>query len=166
MNVIEWTAINDRLMDIFPGYRDDTGWQDVLYREVEDFCPAAVGAAVTEFVSRPNADGKLYTDQLRAIACRIDKQIREREAAAAKLAEKVAERAREAQISQALVTITDFIKAMTDEEVQAEWRHVVNAMNPGKPREWCEKYTAEKIRGNVRFQLHIAGLRRGHQRVA
>jgi hypothetical protein len=125
-----------------------------------------VDQAITEFLQRPNADGKLYTDQIRAIAYRLDRELmraRSRHRESTWKSQNDREQAK--RIGHTLDSVTVFIADMSDDEVMTEWRKVVDRMAAGITRTWCEAYAPAKVRTNVRFQLHIAELRKA-QRVA
>jgi hypothetical protein len=165
MTTAEWLVINKRLTFAFPGLSGDRDRQEYLFRELSAFRPGTVDQAITEFLQRPNADGKLYTDQIRAIAYRLDRELMEREAAIAKALDRQNDREQAKRIGHTLDSVTVFIADMSDDEVMTEWRKVVDRMAAGITRTWCEAYAAAKVRTNVRFQLHIAELRKA-QRVA
>jgi hypothetical protein len=152
----ECQQVVGRLLLAFPNLAGDTERCQEVSRKMQQFPYHVALQAVEEYVNH-GGDKFLELTRLLAVAYRIFREQKDREANIAKVLERRQERQHHVATSAQLQEADKFIAEMTDDDVMREWRPLLEQM-VGFPREWAEQWPAAKVRTNVRFRMKVASL--------
>jgi PAS domain-containing protein len=155
MTTDETQAVVHTLTLAFPNLADDVGRCRDISRRLEPYPRDVARQAVDEYIRLGDARW-FEISRLMPVVDRMEKQRKERESENLRLRRLHEAKAEEDALRDALNAADEQIARMTDEQVMATWRPLLERLS-GKPREWAEQWGPEKVRRNHMLRLKIAG---------